>query len=81
MAVARDLIPDTIGLQGNLDPQLLRDGPLEAIRAKTQDILAKAAGRRHIMNLGHGIDKVTPEEHAACFIQTVQSYHSQSDTT
>ena len=52
---------------------VIKDGPLEAIRAKTQGILAKVAGRRHIMNLGQGIDYVTAEEHAAFFIHTVQS--------
>jgi hypothetical protein len=32
------------------------------------------------MNLGRGIDPITPEAHADFFIQTVQNYNSQSDT-
>jgi uroporphyrinogen decarboxylase len=74
IGVARKILPDSIGIQGNLDPQLLRDGPLEEIESHTIAILDKMAGRRHIMNLGHGILADTPEEHAAFFVSTVQSY-------
>ncbi len=74
MAVAKDLIPEPVGLQGNLDPILLRDGPVEDIIDQTRSILDKVRGRKHIMNLGHGIDPTTPEEHAALFVKTVQEY-------
>jgi uroporphyrinogen decarboxylase len=74
MAQAREILPDQVGLQGNLDPKILRDGPLEAIKAQTERILSMAEGRNHVMNLGHGIEADTPEEHAAFFIRTVQSY-------
>ena len=71
---AKEILPHTIGIQGNLDPTLLRDGPLESIRQQTEQILEAAKGRKHIMNLGHGIEPDTPEEHAAYFVQTVQNY-------
>jgi uroporphyrinogen decarboxylase len=76
---------DTI-LQGNLDPTILCGGPAERIVDETKSILKSAAStnskeetpvtafRRHIMNLGHGIDKDTPESHAALFIKTVQEF-------
>jgi uroporphyrinogen decarboxylase len=64
-----------VGIQGNLDPQLLRDGPLDAIRSKTLSILNTLKGRRRcIINLGHCIIADTPEAHAECFIRTVQSF-------
>ncbi len=74
IAVARDLIPESVGIQGNLDPILLRDGPVEDIVDQTRSILEKVKGRKHIMNLGHGIDPTTPEENAALFVKTVQEY-------
>ena len=74
-------------LQGNFDPQLLRDGSFEEIKVETERILSSmvqessgSAGERrlqrlgHIMNLGHGILKDTPEEKAAFFVKTVQEY-------
>eukprot|EP00308_Calcidiscus_leptoporus_P016833 CAMPEP_0119376914 /NCGR_PEP_ID=MMETSP1334-20130426/42114_1 /TAXON_ID=127549 /ORGANISM="Calcidiscus leptoporus, Strain RCC1130" /LENGTH=378 /DNA_ID=CAMNT_0007395645 /DNA_START=93 /DNA_END=1229 /DNA_ORIENTATION=- len=63
-----------VGLQGNLDPAILRDGTPEEIVAKTQEILSKAGNTAHVMNLGHGIEATTPEPSAALFIQTVQEY-------
>ncbi len=79
MATAMDTLADCdgIGFQGNLDPQILRDGPLEEIRSETLTILEKMKGRKRcIMNLGHGILPDTPETHAECFIQTVQSFRN-----
>jgi len=68
-------VPNSMGVQGNLDPKLLRDGPLEDIKAKTEEILAKGHARgTHLMNLGHGIEPDTPEDHAAFFVKTVQEY-------
>ena len=64
------------GLQGNLDPKLLRDGPLEAIKAETEKILAAGGCERHIMNLGHGIEADTPEAHAKFFVDTVQAFRA-----
>jgi len=74
LAKARDLLPDHVGLQGNLDPALLRDGPLDAIKAETERILAASKGRHHVMNLGHGIEADTPEPHAAFFVDTVHNF-------
>ena len=64
-----------VGIQGNLDPQILRDGPLEDIKRETERILSKTRGISHIMNLGHGILPDTPERHAQFFVKTVQEYY------
>ena len=65
--------PD-IGLQGNLDPEILRDGPPEKIVAEAERILKAAGNTAHVMNLGHGIEATTPEENAALFIDTVHGF-------
>jgi uroporphyrinogen decarboxylase len=61
------------GVQGNLDPGVLF-GSHETIKERTEEILKKAGNRGHVMNLGHGIEAATPEENAACFIETVRNY-------
>lgn len=59
------------GIQGNLDPIALF-APPEVIRDKAGAILKKAAGRAgHIFNLGHGIHKETPVEHAKYLVEVV----------
>ena len=79
MKQACERLPKHLGIQGNLDPQVLRDGPLEKIRAETEKILGSVdSSRCHIMNLGHGILADTPEEHAALFVSTVQDYQRSS---
>lgn len=58
-------------IQGNLDPITLF-GPPECIEDRVQDILNRAGGRPgHIFNLGHGIHKDTPAEHAKALIDAV----------
>lgn len=65
-------IPQEFALQGNLDPAILM-ADTDVIQEKTREMLAKVpAGRAYVANLGHGIDKDTPVEHARAFIRTVQ---------
>lgn len=65
-------IPKEFALQGNLDPAILLTNP-EIIRQQTLAMLANVpAGRPYVANLGHGIDKNTPVDHARAFIETVQ---------
>jgi uroporphyrinogen decarboxylase len=62
-------LPSALGVQGNVDPGLLFGTP-EAIRDRILDTVRKARGRRHILNLGHGILPGTPEENARVFFET-----------
>lgn len=80
-AKARAITPPGVGIQGNLDPKLLRNGTLDEIRKQTELILSQAARMKHIMNLGHGIEKDTPESHAAFFVKTVQEYQEKNQAT
>ena len=61
-------LPAHLGVQGNVDPGLLYGSP-EVICARIEDTLRKAQGRRHILNLGHGILPGTPEENARLFFE------------
>ena len=61
-------LPKNIGIQGNVDPGLLFGTP-KAIKERIIDTVKKAQGRRHILNLGHGILPGTPEENAQCFFE------------
>ena len=65
--------PD-IALQGNLDPELLRDGSPEEIKAATDKILKAMGNKGHVMNLGHGIEATTPEPNAALFVNHVHEF-------
>jgi uroporphyrinogen decarboxylase len=62
-------LPEHVGVQGNVDPGLLFGTP-EAIRERILDTVRKARGRKHILNLGHGILPGTPEENARVFFET-----------
>jgi len=70
---ARERVGNSIGLQGNLDPMLLF-APDSVIKERTEDMLRQGGGRRHVANLGHGIDMNTSEEKAKFFIDTVKNF-------
>ena len=70
---ARQRIGDKVGIQGNLDPMLLF-APDSVIKERTEEILKQGGGKNHVMNLGHGIDAVTPENKAKFFVDTVQAW-------
>jgi uroporphyrinogen decarboxylase len=60
-------------IQGNLDPSVLLTDP-ETVSREVKTLLASVEGRPgHIMNLGHGIDKNTPPENVAAFVEAVRS--------
>lgn len=58
---AREL-PADLPVQGNLDPLLLLAGPA-GLEDAARAIREAFAGRPHVFNLGHGIDKETPIAH------------------
>jgi uroporphyrinogen decarboxylase len=64
-----------IGLQGNMDPAILRDGPLEKIQAETERILKAAGNTGHVMNVGNPLEQTTPESNVAYFVKAVQGFH------
>lgn len=67
---ARARVGAGVTLQGNLDPCVLFAPPAE-IERRAADVLARAGGRRHVFNLGHGILPTTPPEHAVALVEMV----------
>jgi uroporphyrinogen decarboxylase len=64
-------VADGVGLQGNLDPQVLvAGGP--AMEAEARSILAAMRGRPFVFNLGHGIVPPTPPEHVAALARVIR---------
>jgi uroporphyrinogen decarboxylase len=60
-------------VQGNLDPALLRSDPA-TITSAVRRLRAELEDRPgHIMNLGHGIDRHTPPENVAAFVEAIRS--------
>jgi len=55
-------LPSGLPVQGNLDPLALIAGG-SALETAVRRILDALAGRPHIFNLGHGIDRTTPIAH------------------
>lgn len=72
ISLTRKLIPQTIALQGNLDPDILY-APPSVIQKETKRILKgmqKEPG--YIFNLGHGILPDTPVDSVKTLVATVQ---------
>ncbi len=61
-----------VAIQGGLDPAILLTDP-DRIQAAVAQLLQQTAGQRgHIVNLGHGIDRHTPLENVAAFVDAVK---------
>ncbi len=70
-AVAASLVPQTVALQGNLDPLALLGGG-DALAGEARAVLGALRGRPHIFNLGHGIVPQTPIEHVTRLIDIIR---------
>lgn len=67
-------------VQGNLDPSVLLAKP-DVIRSNVATVLDQAGGRPgHIFNLGHGVLKETPVEHAIALVEAVKELSRREST-
>jgi uroporphyrinogen decarboxylase len=72
---ARKLIPEGIGLQGNLAPTLLVEATPEVVAQETHAILEAMRGRAgHIFNLGHGLTPGARLENIQALVDTVKAF-------
>ncbi len=68
------LLPEHVGIQGNLDPAILNTNP-ETVAAETRRILTTLRGRPgHIFNLGHGVPPTAGLENVESLVYTVKSF-------
>ncbi len=65
-------VPESVALQGNLDPIALIAGGA-AMRREISSIVGALRGRPHIFNLGHGILPQTRPEHVAELVEFLRS--------
>lgn len=68
----REVVPEHIGLQGNVDNVLLRDGPVDGIEQAVRACIEAGGRRGHILNLGHGILKDTPLPNVMRFLKAAR---------
>lgn len=74
LADVRKMLPPEIGVQGNLEPNLLLTTP-EEVATKTNRILTEMRGAHgHIFNLGHGVPPDAKLENIAALVETVKNF-------
>ncbi|HEX3857583.1 MAG TPA: uroporphyrinogen decarboxylase [Verrucomicrobiae bacterium] len=75
LAEARKILPNNIGIQGNLNPALLAEATPEKVAAETNRLLAEMRGRNgYIFNLGHGVPPTAKLENIAALVETVKNF-------
>jgi uroporphyrinogen decarboxylase len=67
----RGLVPEGIGLQGNLDPFALLQGG-EVMEQEARAILSAMKNRPFVFNLGHGVMPPTSPAHVAALVDLVR---------
>jgi uroporphyrinogen decarboxylase len=72
LAAARTQYPHLV-FQGNVDEEVLRLGTPEQVAEATRACLRAGGGRRHIVNLNHGVGKETPVANFEAYIRTVRA--------
>ena len=71
LAAARRDYPHLV-FQGNVDELLLRSGTPEQVAEATRDCTRAGGGRRHIVNLNHGVDKATPVANFEAYVRAAK---------
>jgi uroporphyrinogen decarboxylase len=75
LADVRKVIPESIGLQGNLSPTMLSDVTSEVAARETRAVLETMRGRAgHIFNLGHGVTPTAKLENISALVDTVRNF-------
>ncbi len=71
LAAARRNYPDLV-FQGNVDESVLRSGTPAQVAAATGACLRAGGGRRHIVNLNHGVDRNTPVANFEAYVRAAR---------
>lgn len=70
LAEARRDYPNLV-FQGNVSEELMRSGTPEEVTEATRRCIEAGGGRRHIVNLSHGLDRRTPVANFEAFVRAV----------
>jgi uroporphyrinogen decarboxylase len=73
LAAARRDHPQ-LTFQGNVDEELLCGGTPEQVIEATRRCVSAGGGRRHIVNLNHGVDRGTPVANFEAFVRAAQGH-------
>ena len=71
LAAARRDYPQLV-FQGNVDEEVLRTGTPEQVAEATRACVRAGGGRRHVVNLNHGVDKGTPVANFEAYVRTAK---------
>jgi uroporphyrinogen decarboxylase len=71
LAAARSAYPHLV-FQGNVDEELLHQGTPGQVAEATRACVRAGGGRRHIVNLNHGVDRGTPVANFEAFVRAVR---------
>lgn len=72
---AREILPGTVALQGNLAPDLLRSSSPETVAREATGLLVAMRDRPgYIFNLGHGVPPAAKLENIAALVETVRNF-------
>ncbi len=80
LGTARELTVDKVALQGNLNPDILRQSPQVIEEGVAEVLRSYGKGPGHVFNLGHGIAPDIDPDHLGVLIDAVRKlspeYHS-----
>jgi uroporphyrinogen decarboxylase len=71
LAAVRSAYPELV-FQGNVDEDLLHHGTPDQVAEATRACVRAGGGRRHIVNLNHGVDRGTPVANFEAFVRAVR---------
>jgi uroporphyrinogen decarboxylase len=71
LAGARRDYPELV-FQGNVDEAVLRTGTPEQVAEATRRCVAAGGGRRHVVNLSHGVDRSTPVANFEAYVRAAR---------
>jgi uroporphyrinogen decarboxylase len=71
LADARRRYPDMV-FQGNVSDELMRSGSPEQVAEATRVCIRAGGGRRHIVNLSHGMDRDSPVANFEAFVKAAK---------
>ena len=63
-----------LSVQGNVDESILRSGTPTEVEAAVVQCLQQGGGRRHILNLNHGVGKETPMANFEAYIHAAKAF-------